>query len=278
MPSTDPVKLANSVTKSKAFFVKKRWGGRRVCPKCGHRNLNCIGNQHACRRCKYKFGDFTGTPLAKIRLSLNVIAHLLYEFSLGVPAYRMRFYVDVNLDTVERTFKVFREAIFNSATTDQVLSGKLELDEAMFGGHHPGKRGWGAENKTIVFGIYARNGKIMTFIVPDRKRITLLNLIDRHTKKGSLYYTDDHTAYAVLGTRGRHEIVSHSQDEYVRGDSHINGIEGFWSYAKAWMYHYRGVQKQYFYLYLKEIEFRFNHRNDNLFEIISQIMVKPEAR
>lgn len=278
MPETDPIKLANSVTKSKTFFVTKRWGGRRVCPRCKNRNLRRAGSQYACRRCQYKFNDFTGTPLAKIRLPLNVIAHLLYVFSLGVPAYRMRFHVDINLDTVERTFKVFREAIYDSAVTDLVLSGKLELDEAMFGGHRAGKRGWGAENKTVVFGIYARNGQILTFIVPDRKRATLMERIKKHTKKGSLYYTDDHTAYAVLDTMGKHEIVTHSQDEYVRGDSHINGIEGFWSYAKAWMYHYRGVPKKYFHLYLKEIEFRFNHRNDNIFDIMSQLMVKYEAK
>ena len=203
-----------------------------------------------------------------------MIAHLLYVFVLGVPAYRMRFYVGVNLDTIERTYMVFREAIFANRETDLVLSGKLEMDEAMFGGHRAGKRGWGAENKAVVFGIYARNGRVMTFIVKDRKRATLMKLIEKHTKKGSLYYTDEYTAYTVLETRGEHKVVSHSQDEYVRDDSHINGIEGFWSYAKAWIYHYRGVPKQYFHLYLKEIEFRFNHRKENLFEIIAQLLVK----
>ncbi|MGA9840752.1 MAG: transposase, partial [Nitrososphaeraceae archaeon] len=64
-------------------------------------------------------------------------------------------------------------------------------------------------------------------------------------------------------------------EEYVREDtSHINGIEGFWSYAKTWLYHYRGVPKQYFYLYLKEIEFRFNHRNEDIFRLLAKIMVR----
>ena len=63
--------------------------------------------------------------------------------------------------------------------------------------------------------------------------------------------------------------------EYVREDtSHINGIEGFWSYANTWLYHYRGVPKQYFHLYLKEIEFRFNHRNEDIFRLLANILVK----
>jgi len=49
-----------------------------------------------------------------------------------------------------------------------------------------------------------------------------------------------------------------------KGRNHINGIEGFWSFAKYWLYQYRGIPKFYFPLYLKEIEWRSNHRNENL--------------
>ena len=139
------------------------------------------------------------------------------------------------------------------------MSGELEIDEALFGGHRKGKRGWGSEGKSLVFGIYQRNGKVITFPVSDRKHDTLIPLIKQHTKKGSLYYTDDHTAYATLNLIGKHQIILHGKEEYVRDDAtHINGIEGFWSYAKTWLYHYRGIPKSYFELYLKEIELRFN--------------------
>ncbi len=77
----------------------------------------------------------------------------------------------------EHTFRIFREAIYDVSLVNLKLSGKLELDEAMFGGHHKGKRGWGVEGKTLVFGIYKRNGHVMTFPVPDRKYDTLMELI-----------------------------------------------------------------------------------------------------
>ena len=41
------------------------------------------------------------------------------------------------------------------------MSGELEIDEALFGGHRKGKRGWGSEGKSLLFGIYQRNGKII---------------------------------------------------------------------------------------------------------------------
>ena len=94
-----------------------------------------------------------------------------------------------------------------------------------------------------MFGIYQRNGKVITFPVSNnRKHDTLIPLIKLHTKKGSLYYTDDHTAYTTLDLIGKHQIIAHRMEEYVREDTtHINGIDGFWSYAKTRLHHYRAV-------------------------------------
>ncbi len=123
----------------------------------------------------------------------------------------------------------------------------------MFGCHRKGKRGWGAEGKTLVFGICKRNGQVMTFPVHDMKCDTLMELIKKHARKGSSYCTDDYTAYASLITRGRHKVVSHGRDEYVRDDAHINGMERFWSYAKTWMCHCRGVPSSTFICILRKL-------------------------
>ncbi len=134
-----------------------------------------------CRRCRYKFGELTGTYLGEFYFSLDTLAHLMYLFVLGVPAYRIRFYVPLSLTTKERTFRVFRQSIYNRSLFKlkelKKLSGELEIDEALFGGHRKGKRGWGAEGKNLVFGIYQRNGKVITFPVSDRKHDTLISLI-----------------------------------------------------------------------------------------------------
>lgn len=143
----------------------------------------------------------------------------------------------------------------------------------MFGGKHKGKRGWGSEGKVIVFGIYQRNGKVLTFPISSRSSSVLLPLISSHTRPGSLYYTDDWHAYASLSVRGNHVVVSKEKGQ-PKGRNHLNGIEGFWSYAKHWLYQYRGVPDIYFHLYLKEVEFRFNHRNENLVPLIMRLLRK----
>jgi len=67
-------------------------------------------------------------------------------------------------------------------------------------------------------------------------------------------------ARRVKGKRGR--------GVFARGEAHINGIEGFWGYAKSRLAKFRGMSKHTFYLHLKECEFRFNHRQDKVYEIM----------
>lgn len=65
--------------------------------------------------------------------------------------------------------------------------------------------------------------------------------------------------------------VNHSKELVSKNHNHINGIEGFWSYAKHKLYNYRGVSKANFPLYLKEMEYRYNHRKENILEPIMQL-------
>ena len=59
--------------------------------------------------------------------------------------------------------------------------------------------------------------------------------------------------------------------EFVRGKTHINGIECFWGFAKARRSKFREIRKDSFYYHLKECEFRFNHRHKNIYQIMSKI-------
>jgi len=198
--------------------------------------------------------------------------HVVRFFVLGVPAYRLRHMVPVALATIERFYRVLRQAIYTASLQElRRVEGTVELDETMFGGRRAGKRGWGASGKSMVFGIYQRNGKVLTFPIASRARETLVPLITRHTKPGSLYYTDDWWAYTFLSIRGNHVVVT--KDKGVpKGRDHLNGIEGFWSFAKHWLYQFRGVPRRYFHLYLKEVEWRFNHRNENLLPILRGLL------
>lgn len=274
MQSLQAVSLFTSLSKSRTFFRHARWQGRRYCIRCKNRKIYRLRNDRfKCSRCSFKFQEFTGTYLEDIHIPLNELAHLLYLFVLGVPAYRLRQYVPVSLKTIHKAYTIFREAIYDQSLKEvEAFSGTIEMDEAMFGGKRKGKRGWGARGKHLVFGIYQRNGKIVTSSVPNRKIKTLSRLIMKHTRPGSLYYTDDWHAYTWLSARGKHVIIKKEKGKpRAKGRNHLNSIEGFWSYAKNWLYPYRGIPRHHFHLYLKETEFRFNHRNENLFNLLAKL-------
>ena len=56
--------------------------------------------------------------------------------------------------------------------------------------------------------------------------------------------------------------------------SHVNGIESFWSYAKSRLHQFHGIKPEKFYLHLKECEYRFNHRRDNLYAELLKLLRK----
>lgn len=190
---------------------------------------------------------------------------------MGVPVYRLRFRIEVSDETIKKFFRTIRKLLCIFEECNEPFEGEIECDEMTFGEWRKGKRGWDARGKVIVLGILQRNGKVKVIPVKGRSADKIIPAVIKNTKPGSLYYTDDWHAYASLSVRGNHVVVSKRKGQ-PKGRNHINGIEGFWSYAKNWLYQYRGFPKKFFHLYLGEISFRFNHRNEDLFPTIFNLL------
>ena len=103
---------------------------------------------------------------------------------------------------------------------------------------------------------------------------TLINEIINHAEKGSVFYTDKFKSYKSLKFYGKHISIDHGK-EFGKGRRHINGLEGFWSFAKEPLLKYHGVSKSYFHLYLKEMEFRYNYRKENIYHKLIKIHFGP---
>jgi hypothetical protein len=90
----------------------------------------------------------------------------------------------------------------------------------------------------------------------------------------SLIVTDEHKGYDTIADQGiRHEVINHSQEQYVRGIVHTNTIESFWSLLKRGvMGSFHKVSATYLPFYLAEFSFRFNNRkNPDIFgELVSR--------
>ena len=178
--------------------------------------------------------------------------------------------------TAYRAFAESRAALARLAAEERrPLLGELELDESYFGGKRKGKRGRGAAGKLAVFGILERDGKVYTVAVPGCRKETLVAKIEAATVKGSVFDTDEFKGYNGLSQFGKHMPIDHAET-YADGPAHINGLEGFWSYAKGLHRPCHGVDRENFPTYLAEYEFRYNHRNDRLITILFEALIRPQ--
>jgi len=93
---------------------------------------------------------------------------------------------------------------------------------------------------------------------------TLLEMAIKKVKRGILIYTDKFRSCNGLISYGfRHLRVDYGK-RFVNGKVFINGIEGFWSFAKERPMKYHEVNPVKFPLSLKELEFRYNNRHHDL--------------
>jgi len=267
------------VTENKArlYFRKYCWQKRHIfCTQCrSYKIYRIAGKRYRCRRCHYTFHDFTGRWINKLHCSFKTWLWLIKLFELEISALRAAVQCGISYPTALKAYDLLRYSILVSSQDAQdFMDGEIELDESYFGGRRKGKRGRGAVCKVPVFGILERNGVVRVEVVKDVTVRRLLEMTIRMVRRGSIIYTDKFRSYDALMCCGyRHLRVDHGK-RFSSGKVYINGLEGFWSYAKQRLAKFHGVSKEKFPLYLKEMEFRYNHRNHDLFDLLVQNVTK----
>ena len=201
--------------------------------------------------------------------------YLLRLFALDLTASDTAQLTGLSVRADNDIYLLLRHRLLAWSPVPAELDGAVELDESYFGPRRVrGKRGRGASGKTIVFGLFKRGGQVYTEIVPDCSKKTLQAIIRGKIDAAAMVNTDGWRGYDGLVDVGfdRHFRVRHGQDEFVQGATYINGIESFWRFAKARLQQFKGVPKYTFSLHLKESEFRFNHRYEDLYKLLLKLL------
>lgn len=144
------------------------------------------------------------------------------------------------------------------------LSGLVEMDETFIGGERSGKRGRGAEGKTLVL-IAAEDcgkniGRIRLATLPDASAETIKTATLQMVEPGSTIRSDGWDSYNLLTKHGyNHVPVPHAQA--ASGDAtplaHLVA-----SLLKRWWIgtHQGAISPEHLSYYLDEFTFRFNRR------------------
>ena len=216
------------------------------------------------------------------RISEAKFRQIILLFSEDLSATQISHLTRLSRQTINKYLTAIRLRIVELSILQSVpLVGQIEVDESYFGARRVrGKRGRGALGKTIVFGLLKRGDKVYTEIVPNCKSVTLQRIIKGKTGIDSVIHSDGWRGYNGLVDFGykKHFRVHHGKNEFARGNAHINGIESFWGYAKTRLVKFKGMNKNMFNLHLKECEFRFNNRKQNLYKILLEILKKEPLK
>jgi transposase len=199
------------------------------------------------------------------KLSAKEQLKLMEFFVAGTTARTASEWVGIHRNSAVRFFHKLREKIaLKQQNRAEQFHGKIELDESYFGGVRKGKRGRGAVGKVPVFGLLKRGGKIYAQVINDAQKTTLTPIIKEKVTPDSVVYTDSFKAYNALdASEFKHYRINHSK-QFADKHNHINGIENFWNQAKRHLRKFNGIQKERFYLFLKECERRFNTGNPSM--------------
>lgn len=140
----------------------------------------------------------------------------------------------------------------------------------------PSLQAEGCIGKTIVFGIHQRHGSVSTEVF-GKEAPALLQLLLRGEPLSAAPFSS--------GGWGHLEgVVDMQFDRFFqvgpmgvgqppRSPSDGSGLaESFWRFARHRLHKFKGLRCHTFQLHLKECEFRFNHRREDLYPILLKLL------
>lgn len=188
-----------------------RFGDKYACPKCDK-----VGGWHrikaeraySCQWCGHHLHPTVGTPFALTRTPLQLWFYTVFLFTTtrnGVAAKRVQRELGVTYKTAWRMCDLIRKHMAD-VDGDVLLGGVghiVEVDETSVGGKARGTGGGRyAGNKATVLGMLEKGGEVVTRVVADVRRHSLVPVVQEIVLPGTHIHTDSLPSYKVLKDLG----------------------------------------------------------------------------
>jgi len=296
----DPIDLSqlalhfSDEDRAREFVEALRWPNGPFCPHCGalevYRLTPKPTSKHPGRKgllkCKYCRKQFTvkvGTVFEDSHIELRkwlLAIHLLCSSKKGMSAHQIHRMLGVTIKTAWFMMHRIRYAM-TAESFEMKLDGTVEMDETYIGGKFKNMsnkkrkemRATGAQlgvkgQKAPVVSLVQRDGNVRSFHVPQVTGANLKKIIQENVDPSANLMSDGASPYFLVERDfASYESVDHSKQEYVRGQAHINSVEGYFSLLKRGIigvYHH--VSVEHLHRYTTEFDFRWNRRKDKDYE------------
>jgi transposase len=261
--------LVKSDRSATSFLKKLCWENyRRFCIRCrSNQFYRLAGEKFRCRQCGYTFHDFSGRWINGCRIGSRKWLMIIKLFELELSAKDIVTRVALSYPTVLKAIEIIRLAIMANSTDF------VDWLDYFFYWREAPTAEQRFQSLGFVFGVIEEHGKVRIDIVKNIALKTVLKLKSKTLGRSSINYTDECSPYKTLvyydHGNGYQWVVSEKSDLIYK----INGESDFWCFAKTRIAKHRGISKEKFPQYLKEIEFRYNHREKNFFYLLCEYLV-----
>ena len=253
------------------YLIQARWPNGVICPHCGHDESYWIKTQKRfkCKsgKCKKQFSVMVGTCMQDSKIPLLVWLWGMHRFGMspkGVASTVFQGNLEITQKSAWFVNHRFREGFVDEGIR---LEGIVECDFVFIGGveknKHANKKarnGRGPVNKIPVLVMKQRNGKCLIQPVTSRKAKAIAEIINTKIVKGAKLYTDEDKSFVRI--THPHEVIVHSQGEFVRGDVTTNSAESINAMIKrSHMGIHHSWSRQHLHRYMGEMAWRHNTRD-----------------
>lgn len=249
-----------------------RWPNGFLCPECGYakyceiRGRNCF----QCNSCRHQTSLLSGTIYEQTKLPLRrwfLASYLLTQHKSGLSALSLSRQLGVSYNTAW-SIKHKLMQVMLERELKQPLSGRIEMDDAYWGGEKPGgKRGRGSENKTPFVAAVETTGegqpiRMKMHKVKGFRKEEIKNWGQQQLKADSHVITDGLWAFQGLRDAG----IKHEAIVTGGGRSSMNILAFHWintllgNVKSAMQGTYHAIQSKHLPRYLAEFGYRFNRR------------------
>jgi len=250
------------------YIASIRWAQGFICPTCGSiRYWQKNKGRFECRDCKTESTVTNGTIFHKSTKPLLIWFHAMWWMVAqkdGVSAKGLQKILGLgSYQTAWTWLHKFRRLMVLDGRSK--LHGIVEVDEVFLGGKTSGKRGRGAEGKSLIAVAVEINGRktgrMRLAKIPNASGEILNEFVENNIEKPATVITDAWTGYSGLSNIGyTHEIqnaTAKEDDEEI-----LPNVHRIASLLKRWLLgtHQSYLNKNKLEYYLDEYVFRYNRR------------------
>ncbi|MCK7558920.1 IS1595 family transposase [Chitinophaga sedimenti] len=126
--------------------------------------------------------------------------------------------------------------------------------------------------KPVIFGIYKADDKVYTEILPEVSRSMIQAIARGRSVLETVVTVDRIRRFHGVVDLGQYRLYNLSGNSHGENGKQLDDVDGFWGLTKHRLAKFKGLNRNTAYLHLKECEFRYNYRNEDLFQVLLTLL------